>query len=63
MFLHTVYSYSNAVYESLRFGTVKSDSIHHFFGNVRFIAVLSVFQRMRPGRWFGRQLRMVFIDK
>ena len=44
MFLHTVYSYSNAVYESLRFGTVKSDSIHHFFGNVRLIAVLSVFQ-------------------
>jgi hypothetical protein len=44
MFLHTVYSYSNAVYESLRFGMVKSDSIHHFFGNVRLIAVLSVFQ-------------------
>ena len=26
MFLHTVNSYSNAVYECLRFGTVKSDS-------------------------------------
>ena len=44
MFLHTVYRYSNAVYESLRFGALKSDSIHHFFGNVRLIAVLSVFQ-------------------
>ena len=44
MFLHTVYSYSDAVYESLRFGAVTSDSIHHFFGNVRLIAVLSVFQ-------------------
>jgi hypothetical protein len=30
MFLHTVYSYSNAVYESLRFGTVKSDSENAF---------------------------------
>ena len=36
--------YCNAVYESLRFGALKSDSIHHFFGNVRLIAVLSVFQ-------------------
>ena len=35
-----MYSYSNAVYENLRFDVVNSDAIHH----VRVIAVFPVFR-------------------